>query len=262
MGLADRRGPRAARRRTSGTARRAVGRRRARRCARPAGPHGRHLVAAPAEGVDPVVGQQAAGGGDELAELDVGRPAVAHQPLDPGHQGLGAVGRPDRQAGRPRPRRQGRRAPRARPRRPPSTPPGPPRPRCRATAGAGPAPGPGGPGGHARPAGCGTTRRPPRPTPAGPRPTPRPAASPAGRAAAARPWLRGRPSCSRAPPGVRPSPRPYVGGRRAALPAPGRDGPGGRRGRRRLLGCVSWGGGRGRCGAAPTSRRRPPRWRR
>ena len=68
-----------------------------------AGPHGRHLVAAPAEGVDPVVGQQAAGGGDELAELDVGRPAVAYQPLDPGHEGLGSVGRPDRQAGRPRP---------------------------------------------------------------------------------------------------------------------------------------------------------------
>ena len=41
----------------------------------------RGRVAAPAEGVDPLVGQQALGGGDELAELDVGGAARLHQLL-------------------------------------------------------------------------------------------------------------------------------------------------------------------------------------
>ena len=46
---------------------------------------GRNLVAAPGEGLRPRIGQRPLGGGDELAELHVGRPAGLHEMLRPPH---------------------------------------------------------------------------------------------------------------------------------------------------------------------------------
>ena len=55
------------------------------------GRHGRNLVPAPGEGPDPLVGEDALGGGDALAHLHVGGPARLDEPLRPAY-GRGAGG--------------------------------------------------------------------------------------------------------------------------------------------------------------------------